>query len=102
MQEILYMDAPYLVTMYSSIGEAWRSDRFTGFVPQPNPGGIMLMQYGVKNYLRIKPVSDEQASSSHVNGAVIGGAVAGGVALAAIAGAFVFRRRDRTTADDRE
>ena len=28
MQEILYEDAPYLVTAYSAIGEAFRSDRF--------------------------------------------------------------------------
>jgi peptide/nickel transport system substrate-binding protein len=102
MQQIIYLDAPYLVTMYSSIGEAWRSDRFTGFVPQPDPGGIMLLQYGIANYLRVKPVAGEESGSSTVNGAVIGGAVAGGVALAAIAGAVVFRRRDRATADDRE
>ena len=38
MQEILYRDSPYLVTAYSSIGEAVRSDRFACLVPQPNPG----------------------------------------------------------------
>ena len=102
MQEILYLDAPYLVTMYSSIGEAWRSDRFEGFVPQPNPGGIMLVQYGVDNYLNVKPVAGKDTSSSNTNGALIGGAVAGGIALAAVAGALVFRKRDRATADDRE
>ncbi len=102
MQEIIYLDAPYLVTMYSSIGEAWRSDRFEGFVPQPNPGGIMLLQYGVKNYLAIKPVAGDQQDSNNLNGALIGGAVAGGIALAAVAGALLFRRRDRATADDRE
>jgi peptide/nickel transport system substrate-binding protein len=102
MQEILYLDAPYLVTMYSSIGEAWRSDRFEAFVPQPNPGGIMLLQYGVDNYLNIEPVEGKSTSSSNVNGALIGGAVAGGIALAAVAGALLFRKRDRATADDRE
>ena len=43
MQEILYRDAPYLVTAYSSIGEAFRSDRFACFQPQPDPGGIWLI-----------------------------------------------------------
>ena len=47
MQELLYRDAPYLVTAYSSIGEAFRSDRFACFQPQPDPGGIWLFQYGV-------------------------------------------------------
>jgi peptide/nickel transport system substrate-binding protein len=59
MQQILYDDAPYLVTAYSAIGEAYRSDRFTGFVPQPNPGGVLLLQYGHANYLNVKPVTAE-------------------------------------------
>jgi len=102
MQEIVYLDAPYLVTMYSSIGEAWRSDRFEGFVSQPNPGGIMLLQYGAANYLNITPVSGGGSSDSSGNGAMIGGAIAGGIALVAVAGVLLFRRRDRATADDRE
>ena len=57
MQQMLYDDAPYLVTAYSAIGEAYRSDRFTGFVPQPNPGGVLLLQYGHANYLNLKPVT---------------------------------------------
>ena len=102
MQEIAYMDAPYIVTMYSTIGEAWRNDRFEGFVPQPNPGGVMIMQYGVRNYINIKPVSGGTSDDGNVNGALVGAAVAGGVALAALAGVLLFRRRDRATAEDRE
>jgi peptide/nickel transport system substrate-binding protein len=55
MQQILYRDAPYLNTVYNKIGEAYRSDRWHGFLPQPNPGGVLLFQYGVQNYLRIQP-----------------------------------------------
>ena len=102
MQEIAYMDAPYIVTMYSTIGEAWRNDRFEGFVPQPNPGGVMILQYGVRNYINIKPVSGGTSDDGNVNGALVGAAVAGGVALAALAGVLLFRRRDRATAEDRE
>ena len=58
MQEILYRDAPYLVTAYSSIGEAFRSDRWACFQPQPDPGGIWLIQYGVQNYLNVRPAAD--------------------------------------------
>jgi peptide/nickel transport system substrate-binding protein len=101
MQEIAYKDAPYIVTNYTSIGEAWRSDRFEGFVPQPNPGGIMLLQYGIDNYLNVRPVKGE-ASSNNVNGAIIGAAVAGGVVLAGVVGALLFRRRRHATAEDRE
>ena len=48
MQEILYLDAPYLVTAYGATGEAFRSDRWACFRPQPDPGGIWLFQYGVE------------------------------------------------------
>ena len=47
MQQMLYEDAPYLVTAYDAIGEAFRSDRFACLRPQPDPGGICLIQYGV-------------------------------------------------------
>ena len=59
MQEILYQDSPYLVTAYSSIGEAVRSDRFACFVSRsPNPGGIWLEQYGVHNYIHMRPAAE--------------------------------------------
>ena len=38
MQQKLYEDSPYLVTMYDVIGEAFRSDRFACLQPQPEPG----------------------------------------------------------------
>jgi peptide/nickel transport system substrate-binding protein len=61
MEKQIYYDAPYLVTVYSKIGEAYRSDRWTGFVPQPDPGGVLLFQYGVYNYVHIKPVTSGTA-----------------------------------------
>ena len=123
MQEILYRDMPYLVTAYSSIGEAFRSDRFACFQPQPDPGGIWLIQYGVQNYLNVRPAADagdcdglenavgastgngENEGSSDSDdeslstGAKIGIGVTAGVAVAG--GVFVLMRR-RTTVDDRE
>jgi peptide/nickel transport system substrate-binding protein len=62
MEKQIYYDAPYLVTVYNKIGEAYRSDRFTGFVPQPDPGGVLLFQYGVYNYIHIKPVESTTAA----------------------------------------
>jgi peptide/nickel transport system substrate-binding protein len=63
MEKQIYYDAPYLVTVYNKYGEAYRSDRFTGFVPQPDPGGVLLFQYGVYNYVHIKPVESTEASA---------------------------------------
>jgi len=110
MQAILYQDAPYLVTAYDTIGEAYRCDRFEGFVPQPNPGGVLLFQYGVRSYEEMYPVThcgegkaDESASSSDGGGlgtgAMVGVGVAALAAVGAVGGILLHRR---STADERE
>jgi peptide/nickel transport system substrate-binding protein len=119
MQEILHMDAPYLVTTYSGVGEAFRSDRFACFQPQPDPGGIWLFQYGAENYLNLRPAdeagdcggitsavgaetsnaaasSDDDTSSTAV---LVGGAV---VLVLLFAGGGLVMARRRATAGDRE
>ena len=58
MQQQVYEDAPYLVTAEASIGEAVRSDRFACFQPQPDPGGVWLVQYGARNYTLLRPAED--------------------------------------------
>ena len=111
------------MTAYSSVGEAVRSDRFACFVPQPNPGGIWIEQYGVYNYIHAKPAADAgtcdtattsagdtlsgavqattgaSSSSSASTGFLIG---AGVVVLVVLAGGGVVAMRRRATAGDRE
>ena len=58
MQEQIYRDAPYIVTAYTKTGEAFRSDRFACFQPQPDPGGVWLVQYGARNYTLLRPAKD--------------------------------------------
>jgi peptide/nickel transport system substrate-binding protein len=117
MQEILYRDAPYLVTAYSAIGEAVRSDRFACLVTQPNPGGIWLEQYGVYNYIHMKPASEASTcdAAPGLEGAVKASAsadssssstpflIGAGVVVAAglVVGGIVMMRR-RSTVGDRE
>jgi peptide/nickel transport system substrate-binding protein len=120
MQQILYRDSPYLVTAYSSIGEAVRSDRFACFVPQPNPGGIWLEQYGVYKYIHAKPASEASNCDSATAGGTLTGAVSatsGGsssgvstgflvgvgavVVVVLVVGGIMMMRR-RTTVGDRE
>ena len=120
MQEILYKQSPYLVTAYSAISEAVRSDRFACLVPQPNPGGIWLEQYGVYNYIHMKPAADAGTCDAATAGGSLTGAVtatsggssssvstgflvAGGVVLLVLlAGGGVIAMRRRATAEDRE
>ena len=108
------------MTAYDTTGEAVRSDRFACFVPQPNPGGVWLEQYGVYNYIHMKPASqagncDSATAGGQLKGAVsatkggssssigmpfmVGGAVVVAAVLAVL-GVMMMRRR--ATVGDRE
>jgi peptide/nickel transport system substrate-binding protein len=62
MQQIFYQQIPEIILYYTNDLQAWRSDRWTGFIYQPKPdakgwGGSTLYQYGNYSYLSIKPRS---------------------------------------------
>jgi peptide/nickel transport system substrate-binding protein len=114
MQQIVYHDAPYLVTAYNTIGEAFRSDKFACFQPQPDPGGVWLFQYGPANYLNVRPAATAGdcggntralgATSSTGTNSIGTGTMMAGIGLLAvlfIGGAVVLMRR-RGTVSDRE
>jgi peptide/nickel transport system substrate-binding protein len=119
MQQIIYRDAPYLLTAYSATSEAVRSDRFACLVPQPNPGGVWLEQYGIYNYLHLQPAAQagncgEATQNGKLTGVVTvtssGGSSSSGplligagvaVVLVLIGGGVIMMRR-RTTVQDRE
>jgi peptide/nickel transport system substrate-binding protein len=116
MQQQLYEDAPYLVTAEASIGEAVRNDRFACFQPQPDPGGVWLVQYGARNYTLLRPADEagdcdgvttalgasetkgEDSSSGFSTALIVGGVI---VAVVVIVGGVVLLRR-RSTAAERE
>jgi len=116
MQLMAYDATAYIVTEYYDYQQAYRTDRFTGFVPQPDPDGAILFQYGTHSYLNIEPVTEENSSSggggvsasgsdseseSDSNtGPVIAG-VAGAAVLAAV-GLWLFSRRRRSVDSDVE
>jgi peptide/nickel transport system substrate-binding protein len=99
MQKMLYDDAPYVVTFYYDELQAYRSDRFTGFVPQPDPGGVVLFAWGVDSYRTIGP---PQASAASGDGGGVPLIPIGiGVAVVGAAGVLLALRR-RSTQDERE
>ncbi len=112
MQQILYDQTPYVVTYYYTDPQAYRSDRFTGFVPQPSPDGVLLFQWGTWSYDNIKPVSADTGGSTDgtaAAGATSGsgtswGLIVGIIVLVLIAGGagFGLARRKATDQDDRE
>ena len=122
MQEILYYDAPYLVTAYGQTGEAVRTDRWACFQPQPSSNGIWLFQYGATNYLEMRPAdqagdcdgvtsaigaegSDVSTTSGDAEGEEDSGwvwVVGGALLLLLLVGGAVWALRRRVTAADRE
>ena len=117
MQQKLFEESPYLVTAYTTTGEAVRSDRFACFEPQPDPGGVWLIQYGAHNYTTLRPASQAgncdgvasavgasaSSSSSSSGGGSNVALIGGGVALLVLlAGGVLLLVRRRTTAGERE
>jgi peptide/nickel transport system substrate-binding protein len=93
MQQLVYDDRPELVLWYDNYLQAYRSDRWTGFVHQPEGDGTILFQYGHYSDLRIQPKTAVTASTS---GGGIPPWVWIGVAVVVIAGiAFAVSRRRR-------
>jgi peptide/nickel transport system substrate-binding protein len=114
MQQIFYDSAAYIVTFYYTDPQAYRSDRFTGFVAQPDPDGVVLFQWGTWSYDNLKPVSaaapvaepgstnaaQQTPASSSTNWGLIIGII---VAVLIVAGVgFGLARGRAGSADDRE
>jgi peptide/nickel transport system substrate-binding protein len=115
MQQKLYEDAPYIVLVYTGVGEAVRTDRFACFQPQPDPGGVWLYQYGAHNYSAVRPAdkagncdgvtsavgaTSTSGESSSSNPAVLWIGVA--VVVLLVGGGVVLLIRRRATAAERE
>ncbi|RYP82315.1 ABC transporter substrate-binding protein [Nocardioides guangzhouensis] len=114
MQRILFEDSPYLVTAYTAIGEAVRTDKFACFQSQPDPGGVWLVQYGGHNYSSVRPASQagdcdgvesalKPTSAAEDSGASNGfwiGVGAAAVVLIGVGGVVMLRRR--ATVGERE
>ncbi|HLB62156.1 MAG TPA: ABC transporter substrate-binding protein [Actinomycetota bacterium] len=94
MQQIYYEDAAYAVMWYDSIFSAWRTDRFTGYYPQPSPNGDPLESWGGPSevWWKLRPVG-ASTGSSDTSGipAVVWLAIAG--AAIVIAAFFIARGR---------
>jgi peptide/nickel transport system substrate-binding protein len=98
MQKMLYDDAPYVVLTYYDNLEAYRSDRFTNFKPQPEPRGSLLFQYGTYSYKSIEPVTAKKkaaaaAKESSSGSGIVVASVIGGAVI--IGGAVFFGLRGR-------
>jgi peptide/nickel transport system substrate-binding protein len=100
MQRVFYNDAPYAVLWYPSFFQAYRTDTFTGYRPQPASRGDLLDGFSRDAALLIRPASAEAAAATTETRGISGvwlGVAAGVVVLILI---LVLVRR-RGSAEDR-
>lgn len=57
-QRLYYQDSPYAVLFYLPVFQAYRTDTFAGYVPQPQPEGDLLTGYSRDAVLNIHPVGE--------------------------------------------
>ena len=95
MQQYIYDKNVIIVLQYVPNLQAYRTDRFTGYVKQPEPEGYLFYAYGPYSYLNIEPVSAaDGGSAGSSTGVPLWVLVGAGLAAAAII-FFVVRRRTR-------
>lgn len=56
MEKMYYEDAAYAILWYGPILQAYRTDTFTGYKPQPSPNGDLLAGYSMDVFWSLKPV----------------------------------------------
>ena len=99
MQQIFYEEIPQIVLWYDNDLQAYRSDRWSGFVQSPEPdaegnGGSILFQYTPYSYATITPASESAGTvgdSGGISPILWAGIIV--VAIAVVGGVIVARRR---------
>jgi peptide/nickel transport system substrate-binding protein len=93
MQRLYYEDSPYAVLWYAPVFQAYRTDSFTGYRPQPAPRGDLLTGYSRDAMLSIRPVGEGTAGKETrgISPVVWIGIAAGVVVLIALV--VMLRRR---------
>jgi peptide/nickel transport system substrate-binding protein len=96
-----YQQAPSVVLDYDNVLEAYRSDRFTGFVQQPRGEGQIMEQTGYWGFYGAEPVESADGSGGGGLPAGVWVAIGAGALLVVAGGATALARRKAAT-DDRE
>jgi peptide/nickel transport system substrate-binding protein len=104
MQRRFYEDSTYSILWYDPYFQAYRTDRFTGYNPQPPGGGDLLEGWGGISdvWLTLEPVSEAEGgggSSAEARG--VSPLLWAGIAAVLVIGAVVlFARRRRVSDED--
>lgn len=98
MQELFYENVPEIVLWYPNSFEAWRSDRWEGFVPWPEPDGVRFWG-NMYSVTQVRPIgSGGTPASSTEGGPSTLLWIGAGVVVLAVIGVLAARRRRRDDA----
>ena len=97
MLTLFYNQAAYVVLDYSPDLQAYRTDRFTGWIRQPAKIGPVIFSNSSPSYFALKPISTKKSSSS--NTALIIVIIVAAVVVLGAGGFVVQRRRTATERD---
>jgi peptide/nickel transport system substrate-binding protein len=100
MQRYLYEQLPELALVYERTIVAYRTDRFTGYVPVPEDGGDLLFGWGPYSQIALRPVAAGASEGDGGGGIPVGVWIALGIGVVAIT-VIVLVRRGREEEDER-
>jgi peptide/nickel transport system substrate-binding protein len=92
MQQLIFDQVPEIVLNYPNYLQAYRTDTFTGYKPEPTDGGTYLFGWG-NQYQGLRPLAAADSSSS--TGIPSWVWVVGGVAVIAVIAFVALSRRRR-------
>jgi len=98
MEQIFYEEAPYVVILKDADTQAYRNDRFEGFLQQPAGTGPVLFSNSSPSYINIRPVGSAGGGGTSATTVI----VIVLIAVAVLGGAGFALSRRRATADERE
>lgn len=101
MVRLLYDEAVYIPLYYSPELQAYRTDKFEGWVRQPAEVGPVIFSNSSPSYARLTPIGEGGGGDGGGGSAVV--PIAAGVGVVALAGvALAMSKRRKATADERE
>jgi peptide/nickel transport system substrate-binding protein len=102
MQQLLYEESPYIVTVYSNDLEAFNTAKWEGYKPSPAEiGNVLFPPYGNagnENFMLIRPKTATTTQSSG-GGAALWAGIAAAVVIVLIVSVVLLRRR-RSSAEE--
>ncbi len=96
---LFYTESTYVVLYHDADTQAYRTDRFTGWIQQPKGTGPVVFSNSSPSYFNLKPIEGGGSDDSSSTGLLIG--IIGGVLVVLVIGGVLIAR-SRSTADERE